>query len=228
MAEPAPPKGVGRRVALRWAAYALSVVVFSFLGVSARGPDGLFCDQPLIDTSHAIARPTLTSIAAGITTLGNASTLTGIVIVVALVLFVLKDRRSAWFVLATGIGASLLNDLLKLAFARPRPEEIWRMAGASGYSFPSGHAMASASIYGAIALVLATFFPRLRLPIAITTIVLVFAIGLSRVYLCVHYSSDVMAGWIVGAALPFLFWPLFGVERAHRPAKPIPVSGGEP
>lgn len=219
MTEPAPPKGVGRRVILRWAAYALCVVVFSLLAVSARGPEGLFCDRPLIDSSHAIAGPTLTRIVGAITTLGNAATLTGVVIVVALVLFVLKDRRSAWFVLATGIGTSLLNDLLKLVFARPRPEEIWRMAGASGYSFPSGHAMASASIYGGIALVLATFFPRLRMPIAITTIVLVFAIGVSRVYLCVHYSSDVMAGWVLGAALPFLFWPLFGVERAHRTAK---------
>jgi undecaprenyl-diphosphatase len=219
MTEPAPPKGVGRRAVLRWAVYALCVVAFSLLAVSARGPEGLFCDRPLIDTSHAIAGPTLTRIVRAVSALGNANTLTGVVIVVAVVLFVLKDRRSAWFVLATGIGTSLLNDLLKIVFARPRPDEILRLAGAHGYSFPSGHAMASASIYGAIALVLATFFPRLRMPIAITTIVLVFAIGLSRVYLCVHYSSDVMAGWILGAALPFLFWPLFGVERAHPAAK---------
>jgi undecaprenyl-diphosphatase len=219
MTEPAPPKGVGRRAVLRWGLYASSVVAFSLIAVSARGPDGLFCDLPLIDTSHTIAGPTLTRIAGAVTTLGNGTTLTGVVIVVALILLVLKDRRSGWFVLATGIGTSLLNDLLQVVGARPRPDELLRLAGASGYSFPSGHAMASASIYGAIALVLATFFPRLRTLIAATTIVLVFLIGVSRVYLCVHYSSDVMAGWILGAALPFLFWPLFGVERVHLAAK---------
>jgi undecaprenyl-diphosphatase len=227
MTEPAPPKGVGKRAFLRWAVYAGCVVGFSLLAVSARGPEGLFCDMAFIDSAHAISGPTLTAGVRAITTLGNASTLTAIVILTTLVLFLAKDRRSAWFVLATGIGTSTLNDLLKLAFARPRPDEMWRMAHASGYSFPSGHAMASASIYGAIALVLCTLFPRLRLPIAITTIALVFAIGASRVYLCVHYSSDVMAGWIVGSVLPFLFWPLFGVERAHR-ARIAALTGGDP
>jgi undecaprenyl-diphosphatase len=216
MTEPRPPKGLGRKVIARWSMYAIGVMVFVALAVSARGPDGLFCDRPLIETSQSIAGPKLTWFATAITTLGNAPVLTGIVILVAVVLFVLKDRRSAWFVLATGAGTSLLNDLVKLLFARPRPEEILRLADASGYSFPSGHAMASASIYGAIALVLASFYPRMRLPIAIGAVVLVFAIGMSRVYLCVHYSSDVMAGWILGAALPFWFWPLFGIRNRKR------------
>lgn len=97
-----------------------------------------------------------------------------------------------------GLGGSLwLNTLLKAAFARARPdvwEPMWRY---SGYSFPSGHAMATATLCTVLALL--AWRTRWRLPVLALMVPFTVLVGVSRPYMGVHYPSDVLAGWAVGS-----------------------------
>ena len=94
----------------------------------------------------------------------------------------------------------------KAVFERDRPDSSEALASAAGFSFPSGHAMSSLAIYGALTIVAARSFdsPRARMLVAVLALALVLAIGFSRVYLGVHYASDVLAGFIAGLAWPAL------------------------
>lgn len=96
-----------------------------------------------------------------------------------------------------------LNFYLKHLFERPRPNLFLEIAALHSYSFPSGHAMAAAAIYGMIAVVIARLAPRIRIWVAVLTLLLVMLIGLSRIYLGVHWVTDVLAGYAAGATLLF-------------------------
>ncbi|KTF69082.1 phosphatase PAP2 family protein [Sphingomonas sp. HT-1] len=137
---------------------------------------------------------------------------------VAAVLFLFAFGRRAEALLLAGsmLGASTCNALLKLVWQRPRPELVPHLAEASNASFPSGHAMTSAAVYLTLAVMLAqtesSRWARAYL-LAFATL-LVLLIGCSRVYLGVHWPSDVLAGWCFGAV-----WALciFAINaRIHR------------
>ena len=122
------------------------------------------------------------------------------VAVVAAILFSRKERASAIFLVVTAGAGALLNLALKLIFDRVRPDLALAISVAHGYSFPSGHAMGSFITFGALAyIVLRQTWPWLAksagLAIAMTMVVLV---GLSRVYLGVHWASDIAGGWSAG------------------------------
>jgi undecaprenyl-diphosphatase len=103
------------------------------------------------------------------------------------------------------IGASMLNITLKLAFKRARPEPFFDLAAPASYSFPSGHSLASCCFFAGLAAVLAGRVKRrrARILIWIAATIMFLLIGLSRIYLGVHYTTDVIAGfsaaliWIV-------------------------------
>lgn len=147
-----------------------------------------------------------------ITALGGTAVLT--LITAGVVGFLLMDgkRGAALFVLVAVVGGSLLTTLAKLAFARPRPELVAHLVEVSSYSFPSGHAMASAVTYLTLGALLARTQARRRIKAYLLAIavLLTLMIGTSRVYLGVHYPSDVLAGWALGAAWAMLCWQ---VER---------------
>lgn len=92
----------------------------------------------------------------------------------------------------------LLNQILKNIVQRPRPTEF-RMIDESGYSFPSGHSMASAAFYGFLIYLVYKKVKNKKLKITIITLLslLIILIGISRIYLGVHYTSDVLAGFFV-------------------------------
>jgi undecaprenyl-diphosphatase len=124
-------------------------------------------------------------------------------------------RLDAICIAASVIGASLLNVGMKSLFHRARPEIVPHLTEAFNASFPSGHAMSSAAIYLTIGITLAGAQPRLvgRLYIMGLAVALVVMIGASRVYLGVHWPSDVLAGWALGGAWALL---VYGLERAVR------------
>lgn len=96
-----------------------------------------------------------------------------------------------------------LNFALKHLFERSRPDLFEEISTLHTYSFPSGHAMAAVAIWGMIALIIARLAPHLRLWIAAAVSALILLIGLSRIYLGVHWITDVLAGYAAGATIMF-------------------------
>ena len=154
---------------------------------------------------HAFASPTLTSIMHFLSFIGGTLFLT-IATVVVIVIFALRrwGREARLFAL-TMIGASVLNITLKLAFKRARPVPFFDLAAPASYSFPSGHSLASCCFFAGLAAILSgrVKSKRARMLIWIAASIMFLSIGLSRIYLGVHYTTDVIAGftaaliWIV-------------------------------
>ena len=121
-----------------------------------------------------------------------------IVFALAVVLLLLVRRRpDAIFVLLAGGGAMLATNAIKAILARPRPHG--GLVATASYSWPSGHAASSIALYGALALLAARHVPEVtRVVIWIVLVLATGLIGATRVYLGVHYPSDVLAGWTVG------------------------------
>ena len=135
--------------------------------------------------------------------------------VLAALLF-LRLRREAVLLVATVVGGWFVNTAVKLAVGRPRPLIVPHLTEAGGQSFPSGHSFNSAVVYIAIALAFAAMSPRraVRWTLIGTAVVLSLAIALSRVWLGVHFPSDVAAGWLGGAG-----WAFLASALLHRPAQ---------
>ena len=110
--------------------------------------------------------------------------------------------------LAAIVGASVLNALFKFSFHRDRPMVVPHLAEVSNSSFPSGHAMISAATYMTVGALLAHTQPSRAVRIYLLSVAAVLSvlIGLSRLYLGVHWPSDVLAGWAFGSAWALLFW----------------------
>lgn len=137
-----------------------------------------------------------------ITFLGTGSVVTMVVAVAALFLWLNRHRYSAALLLVATIGGILFNSLLKVGFGRPRPQIFEWGSHALSASFPSGHAMSAAVVYGTVAYLAARLQKKhwhrvVTMAAAATLIVL---IGATRLYLGVHYPSDVIAGIIIGLA----------------------------
>ncbi len=143
-----------------------------------------------------------------ITALGSPFVLVILVLASATWLWVRRQHHAFALLLASTLGARFLNALLKDLFARPRPDIELHLMPASSPSFPSGHAMDSAAIYLTIAALLAQEVTSRaqRLYLIGLGASLSFLIGVSRVYLGVHYPSDVLAGWCAGLAWALLCW----------------------
>jgi undecaprenyl-diphosphatase len=176
-----------------------------------------------------------------ITTLGTGIVVAMIIAVSALFLWLYNYRHSATLLLVTTLGGLVLNMVLKLGFHRPRPQFFDWGTHAMSSSFPSGHAMSSAIVYPTVAY-LATRLQKThggRFLTMLAAGVLVILICFSRVYLGVHYPSDVLAGVVVGLA-----WSAFCmttlevaqlyarrnapalVEGEHPPAPQAPAGSG--
>jgi undecaprenyl-diphosphatase len=153
-----------------------------------------------------------------ITALGSMAVLT-LVVVVAVLFLVLADRaRTALFVGFATASGTLVSTLLKEAFGRPRPDIVAHGANVYTASFPSGHSMLSAVVYLTLAALLARLMPTLRLKVYTlgVALVVVVLVGLSRIYLGVHWPSDVLAGWAAGAAWALICWFVAQTFRIDR------------
>ena len=151
--------------------------------------------------TEALGPSWLAEAARDITALGSFSVLAIVLTVVSLSFIMSEQRRTGVFLAFSVISGAVLSTLLKTIFARPRPEftALTRIYTAS---FPSGHAMLSAVVYLTFGALLAetTTNPRLRILYLSAAIFLTFIVGVSRVYLGVHYPTDVVAGWCLGTA----------------------------
>jgi undecaprenyl-diphosphatase len=143
-----------------------------------------------------------------LTSLGSTTILTIVTLAVLGYLLMVGKKGAALMVLCAVGGGTLLNSLLKLFFDRPRPDLVAHIVDVHTASFPSGHAMLSAITYLTLGALLARVQERRRVKIYILTLAVTITImvGVSRVYLGVHWPTDVLAGWCAGASWAILCW----------------------
>jgi undecaprenyl-diphosphatase len=204
-AEPEAAARFGARAALAAVALALVVVPFALLLflVESRWRPLLSVDDGARDDLHAYALRHDDFVAAmkALSTVGSTRVYLVVFGLIVLRLAWRGRRRTAVFVAVTLLGSALLNRLVKEAVDRARPVLPDPVAHANGLSFPSGHAQSAVVAFG---LLLLLVLPHLRGPWRVVAIVLaaamVLGIGFSRVALGVHYVSDVVAGYVLGAA----------------------------
>lgn len=137
-----------------------------------------------------------------ITALGTGSVVVMTVLIAVLFLWLTRHRHSAVLLGVASIGGMVLNGLLKLGFHRPRPTLVMHATYTVSSSFPSGHSMNAVIVYGTVAYLAARLQQRRTVRIAtlvVAAIVIVLVCG-SRLYLGVHYPSDVAAGLVIGLA----------------------------
>ena len=154
-----------------------------------------------------------------ITSLGGYAVV--MLISLAVVGYLLMDGKhgAVLWVLASVGGGAVLSNVLKLAIERPRPDLVARLVEVNTTSFPSGHATLAAVTYLTLGALLSRVEARRRAKIYVLTVavVLTFLIGVSRIYLGVHWPTDVLAGWCVGAAWAMLCWRLaLALQRSGR------------
>ncbi len=143
-----------------------------------------------------------------VSALGSTFVLTFAVAVVAAYLWIVKAPQKAAFLVAACAAGALMNQLLKLGFGRERPDIVPHQTLATGESFPSGHTTNSAIIYLMLGMMLArveTSYPA-KVFIFLVCVLLTVLVGLSRIYLGVHWPTDVIAGWALGAIWVLLSW----------------------
>ena len=197
----------------------LPLQTFTLLAVQVReNADGFPWDQPILLAIHQTSRRQLDLVAVNLTRFGSIKIVFPIVVIIALILLFQKKWRSLAFLLTTGLGTTMINRTVKEIMHRVRPH-LWQSpAPELDYAFPSGHAMTSMSLIAA--LVILTWGTIWCLPILIFGSLFVLAIGWTRLYLGVHFPSDILAGWMVSVA-----WAI-GVSLLIKPqlAKAITTS----
>jgi len=186
-------------VLLSLAAAVLSLFLFGWIANEMRQGDTIKLDFAVRNWVHRFASPAMTRAMTAISLLGYDILIVALIIALA-VFFYLRWRRAAAWLAISMAGALALDLALKYSFHRPRPQPFFGVAPHS-FSFPSGHALCSFCFYAVLAGLIAARTRRLALRVAVGVIAaaLIAAIGLSRIYLGVHYPSDVLAGYLAAA-----------------------------
>ena len=183
------------------------------------------------DLNDPLGPPWLEEMGRDYTALGGVGVVGLVTGVVCVYLAVARRWATIWLILTVVAGSLLLNQLLKTGFNRPRPDLVPHGMVVYQASFPSGHAMLSASVY----LTLGTLLARLQqqrfqaILLMGTAILVTVLVGISRVYLAVHWPSDVLAGWAAGSiwavACWLAAWKIRQVQRNRadrQPPKTLP------
>lgn len=181
--------------------FAAGLVLFVLLTTLMVTGNLQWFDDPIREWVYSIRNPALTEVLKVITYMGNWQTITLLCIV--LLLFRKTRLRYGVPVSAGAIFVTIFNRIIKLIFKRPRPEESLHLIEEGGYSFTSGHSITSMVVFGLL-IYLVRKYVRNRKAANILTAALAVPwifIGLSRIYMGVHFPSDVLAGWALGAAV---------------------------
>jgi undecaprenyl-diphosphatase len=180
----------------------VGTLAFAELGEHVRQGSTQTFDVAVLRWMDAHHTPALTALAVELTYLGTGTVVLMIVGVSALFLWHTAHRHSARLLLAAVAGNIILNGVLKLYFDRPRPSVFIWQAPVTSSSFPSGHAMSATVCYGTVAYLVARLQKHhwSRVLTLTGAVILILAVCTTRLYLGVHYPSDVLAGIVVGLA----------------------------
>jgi undecaprenyl-diphosphatase len=179
-------------------------------------------DVSAIDSAILLAvakkrTPWLTITAVDVTALGSITLVVLFSVFTLMVLLVLRDRLGALQLLTASVGAGILTLVAKNLIERIRPEEAQRLIVVSGFSYPSGHSLSTSALYLTIAIIAGRYVQHrgARATIVLAVSAVLIMIGTSRVYLGVHYPTDVVSGISLGAAWALLLAGFFTLV-GHR------------
>jgi undecaprenyl-diphosphatase len=171
--------------------------LFSWLAEEVFEGDTQKFDEAMRAAINQHASPTLTSVMRFITFFGSTAFIVGLGICVVILFIWIKWKHAAFLFTITMAGALALNGVLKFFFHRARPKAYFGVAPTS-YSFPSGHSLYSLCFYGMLAFIISARLQSLAVSFVVWTLAvsLILLVGMSRIYLGVHYPNDVLAGYM--------------------------------
>lgn len=204
----------GWRLALVFAALLLPLWGFAEIADEIHEGEAIVFDEPVLHLAHSLASAGLDRFFSAFTDLGYLYGVVPLDVALVAWLFARRRLREATFAALALAGSGLLNVATKLVFTRERPALWESITPEASWSFPSGHAMGSATL--ACVLILLAWRTRWRWPVLAAMVPFVVLVGFSRVYLGVHYPSDILAGWAAASAWAMAsFVAVFGLR--HQP-----------
>lgn len=218
------PSPATRNSLVAFALVACGLFSFMAIGASTQRTSIQQVDSVLLqsmrstsDLGDPVGPDWLEDVVRDITALGGVFVISAVTICTSLYFALGGKRRMAWLLLFAVLGGMITSSLLKLAYQRSRPDIVGHTTRVFTHSFPSGHAMLAAATYLPLGAMLARHQTRRKLKYfaMFTAVALVLAVGVSRVYLGVHWPSDVLAGWIAGSVWALLCWKLTGMMEAE-------------
>lgn len=209
-------------VSLGFVAGFIAAWLFGLLGRVVLGGATQAMDVAVLRAVAAVRTPLLDQVALDVTSLGNVAVLVMIVLVASAFLFLSRHRHSAYLLWIAVVGEEIINWTLKSAYDRPRPTAVIAETKVLSTSFPSGHAMASFVAYGAIALLVGRLTENRRMQHATWLVagLVILVVGSSRVYLGVHYPSDIIGGYLAGFAWLAILASTLTALRFFAPRRP--------
>ncbi len=171
-----------------------------------------------------IGGPALQEFMRDLTALGGTWTLTILTLIVSIGLVLQRHGRTALFLVVSVASGAAVSTLFKHLISRPRPELVPHGSFVNTASFPSGHSMMAAVTYLTLAVVISRFQTRRAVKVYVLTVAtfLAIAVGISRIYLGVHWPTDVLAGWALGAAWAMGAWVVIDWLDRRRLVDPAP------
>ena len=191
------------------------ISLFAFIVVLLETGQIVRIENLVYNTLSEYINPIFTTIVKIITNIGGPVIIT----IICLVLLLLHATRKKYGVpvFVTVATSFILNCILKNIFLRPRPD-VLRLVTETSYSFPSGHSMVNASLYTILVLLLLKNSSKKgkTIILSISFVILFLLIGISRIYLGVHYLGDVLAGWILGILVAFVIYLIFKLKNKNN------------
>lgn len=189
---------ISTKMVLSFALFLAVSIGFASLADEVHEGETLAFDRAILEGIHTYASGFWDSFFLTVTHLGDVVLVAGLTAALIIGLSIKKKYKYALLVAAGVGGAALVNLILKLLFERARPDLWQQLVVETSFSFPSGHAMASAAL---ACCVIAVFWrTKYRIPVAVAAVLYTIVVGFSRLYLGVHYPTDVIGGWLLSTA----------------------------
>lgn len=197
-----------RKIIFRIITFLIFLFLFIYLLINIKEKGVLEVDKFNDFLREVVRNNTLTPIIKSLTNIGGTS----ILIIESLIIFLLfNDKKVGLFIPINLALSAGLNHLIKSFIKRPRPDIIYHLIKQGGWSFPSGHAMVSLSFYGFLIYLVIKYIKKRNLRdflVVILSLIIIF-VGFSRIYLGVHYTSDVLGGYTLGIMYMMIYTTIF-------------------